>query len=130
MGFLIHSVDDGHVPAFEYLPAGAIQTEIGLALVQDGGNLIVASGANAPAYICMCEKDSKCTAGDIIPVIRVEKGIVFETTVSAAATSLKLGNKVTLSTDGKSVTATTTDGVAELVYIGGTAAGSVVRVRF
>ena len=57
--------------------------------------------------------------------------MVFETTFSAAATSVKLGNKVTLhASDGMSVTATTTDGVAEVVYMDGTASGSMCRVRF
>ena len=102
-----------------------------MALVQSAGNLAIATGTTAPTYISMCEKDSACTAGDIIPVIRVSKDMVFETTFSAAATSIKLGNKVTLhASDGMSVTATTTDGVAEVVYMDGTASGAMCRVRF
>ena len=130
MAFLIHSTEDGHVPAIEYLPCGAITPKVGLALTQSGGNLAIASGTAAPAYISMCEKESACTAGDIIPVIRVEKGTVYETTLSAAGSSLKLGDKVTLSADGMQVTATTTGGVAEIVALCGTAAGDAVRVRF
>ena len=42
----------------------------------------------------------------------------------------KLGDKVTLHTDGLQVTATTTNGVAEGVYMDGTASGSMCRVRF
>ena len=78
----------------------------------------------------MCEKDSECTAGDIIPVIRVGKDMILETTFAAAATSIKLGDKVTLHTDGLQVTAETTNGVAEVVYMDGTARGSMCRVRF
>ena len=78
----------------------------------------------------MCEKDSECTAGDIIPVIRVGKDMILETTFAAAATSIKLGDKVTLHTDGLQVTATTTNGVAEGGYMDGTASGSMCRVRF
>ena len=45
-------------------------------------------------------------------------------------TSVKLGDKVTIYTDGLQVTATTTSGVAEVVGMDGTAAGSTVLVRF
>ena len=43
---------------------------------------------------------------------------------------MKLGDKVTLHTDGLQVTATTASGVAEVVGMDGTAAGDRVRVRF
>lgn len=130
MAFKIFSTDDNRIPGIEYLPAGAITPKVGMALTQTGGNLALASGTAAPTYISMCEKDSACTAGEIIPVIRVEKDMILETTFAAAATSIKLGNKVTLHTDGLQVTATTTDGVAEVVYMDGTASGSMCRVRF
>lgn len=131
MAFKIYKTDDGRIPGIEYLPCSAITPKVGMALVQSSGNLAIATGTTAPTYISMCEKDSACTAGDIIPVIRVSKDMVFETTFSAAATSIKLGNKVTLhASDGMSVTATTTDGVAEVVYMDGTASGAMCRVRF
>lgn len=130
MAFKIHSTDNGHVPCIEYLPAGAITPKVGMALIQSGGNLAVATGANAPTYISMCERESACTAGDLIPVIRVDKGTIYETSFAAAATSIKLGAKVTLHTDGMQVTATTASGVAEVVYMDGAASGSMCRVRF
>lgn len=131
MAFKIYKTDDGRIPGIEYLPCSAITPKVGMALVQSSGNLAIATGTTAPTYISLCEKDSACTAGDIIPVIRVSKDMVFETTFSAAATSVKLGNKVTLhASDGMSVTATTTDGVAEVVYMDGTASGAMCRVRF
>lgn len=130
MSFMIHKVDSGQVPGIEYLPCGAITPKIGMALVQSGGNLAIATGTTAPTYISMCEKEKACTAGDIIPVLRVGKGMVFETDFSAAATAVKLGDKVTLATNGMEVTATTTSGVAEVVYMDGTASGSMCRVRF
>ena len=68
--------------------------------------------------------------GDIIPVMRVLPDMMFETTFQAAASSVKLGDKVTLHTDGLQVTATTASGVAEVVGMDGTAAGDRVRVRF
>ncbi|HJH86384.1 MAG: hypothetical protein ACLR5X_08665 [Oscillospiraceae bacterium] len=130
MSFKIHSIDDNRISGIEYLPCGAITPKVGMALVQSGGNLALATGTNAPTYISMCEKDSPCTAGDIIPVIRVNKDMIFETTFAAAATSVKLGSKVTLHTDGLQVTSTTASGVAEVVYMDGTAAGDMCRVRF
>ena len=131
MAFKIYKTDDGRIPGIEYLPCSAITPKVGMALVQSSGNLAIATGTTAPTYISMCEKDSACTAGDIIPVIRVSKDMVFETNFSAAATSVKLGNKVSLlASDGMSVTATTTDGVAEVVYMDGTASGAMCRVRF
>ncbi len=130
MAFLPHQTNDGRVPPFEYLPAGAITPKVGMALYMNGGNLAVASGTTKPTYICMCTKETALTAGDIIPVIRVEDGMILATTLSAAGTSLKLGNKVTLATGGEQVTATTTDGIAEIVGIVDTAVGGEVHVRF
>lgn len=131
MAFKIYKTDDGRIPGIEYLPCSAITPKVGMALVQSSGNLAIATGTTAPTYISMCEKDSACTAGDIIPVIRVQKDMVFETNFSAAAASINLGDKVTLhASDGMQVTATTTSGVAEVVYMDGTASGSMCRVRF
>ena len=128
--FKIYSVDDGRNVPIEYLPAAAITPKMGLALTQTGGQLAVASGTTAPSYICMCERAEACEAGEIIPVLRVGRDIIWETTAQAAMTSINLGDKVTLHTDGLQVTATTTSGVAEVVYKDGDTAGSMVRVRF
>lgn len=131
MSFKIHKTDDGRVPPYEYLPAGAITPKIGTALyVNTSGQLALATGTQKPTYISMLEAESALTAGTVIPVIRVASDIEFETVSSAAFTSIKVGNKVTLSATADSVTATTTDGVAEVTYIGGTSAGDTVRIRF
>lgn len=130
MGFKIYSVDDGHVPGIEYLAAGAFTPKVGMALTQTDGLLNVASGTNAPLYISMCEKENPCSVGDIIPVIRVSKDMIFETIFSASAGNVKPGHRVTLHTDGMQVTATTSGGVAEVIYIDGTESGSMCRVRF
>ena len=130
MAFMLHSAADA-IPAFEYLPCSAITPKIGMALTQTTGNLAIATGTTKPTYISMCEKDSPCTAGDLIPVIRITDDMVFETSFSASASSIKLGNKVTLhASSGMQVTATTSSGVAEVVYMDGTASGSMCRVRF
>lgn len=130
MGFMIHSVDDNRVLGLEYLPCSAITPKVGMAMVQTSGNLALASGTTAPTYISMCERDKACTAGELIPVVRVQKDIIFGVPAQAAMTSVKLGDKVTIYTDGLQVTATTASGVAEVVGMEGTAAGSTVLVRF
>lgn len=112
----------------EYLlPTANEAFEVGEACVLSGGKLTKCGATATPAYITM----GKTAAGaDKVPCIRVQKTQVFETTFSAAPTDLTAGNKVTLHTDGLQVTATTTSGVAEIVEIGGTVAGSLAKVRF
>lgn len=128
--FIPYKTDDGRVPAWEYLPASAITPKVGMALTMTSGQLAKASGTTKPTYISMVEKETACTAGDIIPVVRVDADMILETTFSAAATSVVPGAKVTVATDGLQVTGTTTDGIAEVVELDGTTAGSKVRVRF
>ena len=130
MAFKVQYTDDGRVSPIEYLPCGAITPKVGMALVQTSGNLAIAKGTDKPAYISMCERETACAAGDLIPVIRVHEDMVFETTFSAAATSVKLGDKVTLhASSGMEVTATT-GGACEVVGMDGAAVGDTVRVRF
>lgn len=128
--FIPYKTDDGRVPAWEYLPASAITPKVGMALTMTSGQLAKASGTTKPTYISMVEKETACTAGDIIPVVRVGADMILETTFSAAATSVVPGAKVTVATDGLQVTGTTTDGIAEVVELDGNTAGSKVRVRF
>ena len=129
--FLPYKVDGSCKPqSLDYLPAGAITPKVGLALYQSSGLLALASGTNKPTYICMTEGPT-LTSGDVIPVLRVTEDRVFETEFSASGTSINLGAKVTIATDGLRVTATTTSGVAEVVAKEGTGAtGDKVLVRF
>ncbi len=130
-GFIPSSIEDGHVPAFEYLPGSAITPKVGMALTLSSGLLAIATGTTKPRYICMCEKSGAITSGELLPVIRVTDDIVFRTTCSASFADRKIGDKVTLhASNGLQVTATTTSGVATVVGIEGTDAGSAVTVRF
>lgn len=131
MAFLPHKNDGSIRPqSLEYLPAAAITTKKGLALYYSSGNLALASGTNKPEYICMCDYGA-VSAGTIIPVLRINADEVFETEFSASGTSINPGQKVTLASDGLRVTATTTNGVAEVVAKEGTGAtGDTVYVRF
>ena len=128
--FMIHSTDDGRVPGIEYIPCGAIAPKVGQALYMNGGVLALATGTTKPTYVSMCERETACTAGDLIPVVRVNADMIFGTTFSASASSVKPGMKVTIATTGDQVTATTTDGIAEVIAKDGDTAGSAVLVRF
>ena len=130
MAFKLYKTDVNEVPPIEYLPAGAITPKMGMALTMSGGNLAIASGTTVPSYVSMVECESALTAGTVIPVIRVLPDMIWETAAQAALTSIKLGDKVTLHTDGMQVTATKTNGVAEVVDMDGTNVGSRVLVRF
>lgn len=133
MAFLIHSVDDGHVPAWEYRPCDDITVTVGMALAFSSGHLVKATGTTAPTHISMVNA-TVSTDGDLIPTIRVTHDIIFETTCAADNSASAVGSKVTLHTDGAQVTATTTSGVAEIVEIVSTASaspfGGIERVRF
>lgn len=130
MAFKFHQTQGNIIPGNEYLPVSAITPVIGMLLTVSGGQLAIASGTAQPSYVCLCTQDNAAVAGDIIPVTRVLPDMVFATTWSAAASSIKLGDKVTISADGLEVTATTTGGVAEVVGMDGTAIGDTVYVRF
>lgn len=133
MAFLIHSTDDGRACPWEYKPASAIQPKIGMALVESSGKLAIATGTTKPTYISMTQTGAAVTAGTIIPVIKVQPDIVFETTClfTSPTTMPNDGDKVTLhASDGMSVTGTTTSGVFTIVAHDGTASGDTVRGRF
>lgn len=122
-GFKIYKTDDGRNMPLEYLPAGGLTPKVGMALA-------LTSGTAKPQYISMAERQTACGEDERIPVVRVGGDVIFATTAAAAMTDVAPGSKVTIHTDGMQVTATTTGGVAEVVYLEDRAAGSVVHVRF
>lgn len=128
MAFLLQNMDVGQTPPIEYRQVTAEEAVVlGEALVTASTGLLTKCGATAkPEYIAVGPQDEK----DVAPVVRVQDYQVWETQLSAAGTSLKIGNKVTLETDGLRVTATTTSGVAVIVDMEGAAVGDNVRVRF
>ena len=102
------------------------EISIGQALVLTDGKL-AACGADKPQFIAMSAKKEN----DLVAVCRVESNQLYEVPVSAAPTYLKVGAKVTLEADGLQVTATTADGVAEIVNLNGAKAiGDKIVVRF
>lgn len=130
MSFKTYTLDNASVLPIEEQPCSAIQPQVGMAMVMSSGQLVKATGTTKPTYISVTQRGAAVTAGELIQVIRVNAETIFETEFAAAATSLKLGNKVTIHTDAMQVTATTTDGIAEIVAMYGTAAGDKCLVRF
>lgn len=114
---------------FEYYPAGAITNLVpGTLLYLNAGKLAVASGTTKPQFIA--QHSGTTSDGQQIAVEKIKESTIYETTCSAAFTSIKIGNKVTIGTDGLTVTATTDSGVATVVGIDGTTVGSKILVRF
>lgn len=128
MAFMLQSTDVGQTPPMEYRQATAEEDVVlGEALVTAATGLLTKCGATArPEFIAVGPQDEH----DCVPVVRVQDYQVWRTQLSAAGTSLKPGNKVTLEADGLRVTATTESGVAAIVALEGTAVGDSVRVRF
>lgn len=129
-GFLPSRLHKGHNHGWEYLESGAITPKIGAALTVTSGKLALATGTTKPTYIAMTHRDAAVASGTVIPVIRVDNDALYDTTCSVAFTGINVGDKVTIATDGMQVTATKESGVAEVVAIDGTAAGSTITVRF
>jgi len=90
------------------------------------GTATAVSGTTKPEFV-YAGKDITAKTGDKLAVIPVLPEYEFETTLSEAGTSLKVGNKVT--TTGAQATATTTSGVFQLLTAGG-ASGAKVVGRF
>jgi hypothetical protein len=103
--------------------------EMGEALVLTSGKLTKCGATTKPEYIAMAALTASATKREI-PVARVESNQIYEVPITAAPTSLVVGSKVTLHTDGLQVTATTTSGVVTVESLNGaTAAGDTIVVR-
>jgi hypothetical protein len=121
----------GETPGFQYILGTDNEAyAIGEALKLASGRLTKASGTDVPLFICQKNQAAEATAVTPIPVIPVTTDQEYETTVAALATSVVVGDRVTIHTDGLQVTATETNGVFRITYMAGTASGSVVRGIF
>lgn len=123
MSFLRSTMDVGLTPPIEYHPGTGVV--LGEALTMTAGALAKCAAAAKPDYIAVGPSKE-----GVAPVIKVQDYMIFEVPLSAAGTSLKVGNKVTIGADAQTVTATTENGVATIVAIDGTAVGDIVKVRF
>lgn len=119
MAFIPHTLHEGGHPPFEYIAAGNIVVKVGTALTFSSGKLAVASGTTVPEYFSLINKT--CSSGDVIPVQKREDGIDYEADVSSGVTlsESNIGSRVTIDSEGASVTDTTTGGVALIVALDG-----------
>ena len=128
MSFLPHQSDNGLQP-WEYYPAAGGSYTVGQMLTMNGGQLAPQTTASTvtPPYLCMASVT--VTDGQLVPVIRVTRDVIFETQLSAAAEEAAIGTKLQVSAGGLQADAAAA-GTFEVVFIDGTAAGNTVRGRF
>lgn len=124
--------DNGLAFPIQEAKKAAIGTyKVGDALVHDSttGNVKAATGTTVPDYIGA--EEVVLTSVSPIAVMKITDGQVWKTQFSADASAVKDGAKVTLDSDGRKVTATTTDGVATIdSRVGTGVAGNTAFVRF
>lgn len=113
-----------------YLLTDAEGVTLGEGLVQTSGRLTKAAATATPEFIAMKTQAAEATAVTPIPVIRIMEGDIFSTQSMATVASTLVGAKVTLHTDGLLVTATTTNGVFEIVSTDGATTTSNVTGMF
>ena len=130
MAFLLKTSDIPATPPLVVQKATASEAyEVGEVLTLSSGRVTKCGATNTPVYICAA-KLAACSADDPVHCYRMHKTQSYDTILQAAGTSLNIGDKVTIHTDGLQVTATTASGVAEIVSMDGTAVGDHVAVRF
>lgn len=127
--FSPHKTDTGAVLPWEYMPAAAGTYQAGQLLNAKNGSLTPVSAASptTPGYLCMA--NITVTAGQLVPVTRIQHTAIYETQLSAEAADAAEGTKLQVSAGGLQVDATAA-GSFEVTYIEDTAAGSMVRGRF
>ena len=103
----------------------------GEALVLNGGKLAKCGPTAVPTHICGEDYTAPESDNRAIIAEPVLADMIFEVPFSAAPTSVNVGDKVTLHTDGLQVTATTASGVATVFDKNGAAAiGDKCLVQF
>lgn len=116
-----------NVPEPEMHVAGIDIASTGMALTLAAGKLALCSPTSVPTHISMgiAKNGEKCA---VCPVNGDQR---YEVEVTAAPTSLKEGDKVTIASDGLGVTATTSSGVATIVSLdGASASGDKITIKF
>lgn len=127
MAFVPYSYDEGQPRPFEYYKLSAKgDIEVGTAMALTDGKL---AASDAPTYICM-RAEKNAAADTVVPVIRIDAGVVFEAPLAAAAAALKAGARASVSADGMSIAGAADGGVLEIVDMDGAAEGDLCRVRF
>lgn len=127
MSFAPIKGDTGAVPPWEYLPAKAGTYQCGAMVGTSGGLAAALSGASSatPPYLCMAET-TIAADGEPLPVTRVSRDLIYETTLSAGG-NVQVGGKLGVAAGGLEAGGS---GTFEVVWVDGTAQGDPVRGRF
>lgn len=114
------------------LPTTASEVyKCGEALVISNGAVTKCGATVKPTHIAGCDYAAPATGQQPIPCVIIQSSYELITTVNADPSALKIGDKVTLHTDGLQVTATTASGVAEIVNkLSAKASGDQLVVKF
>ena len=124
--FKIQRKGSAATEAVEYILGTTSEAiSIGEVLKLSSGKLTKASGTDVPEFVALGSGN-----GTIIPVKRLYEDEVYQTTLSASGSSLNIGDKVTIASDGLRVTATTTSGVFTITEILSSAEGGKVNGMF
>lgn len=117
--------NSGVAPTIKQIAANAAVTySVGDALVITSGKAALAGATAKPEYIA-----AQGGLGlDTLSAYQINSDQEYET-VLAETGAVVVGTKVTLSSSN-SITTTTTNGVAEVISVAGTAAGSAAVVKF
>ena len=115
MSFKLKCSLSNTTPSIEYFEGKTSETFLyGEALALSEGKLTKCGSTVSPEFICLGDVICK-EENTFVPVMRVMDFYLFTAPVSEDASELKAGDKVTISSDGLGVTATTASGVAEIV---------------
>lgn len=129
MAFKLYTTDDGRVPPVEYIPAEAGTYKIGECVAIDTASSHQLDTSLTPTHICVADM-TVTVPGTPLPVIRIQEDMVFESSKDSSNV-MYIGTKYDVAAGGLLVD---DDGSVnqnfECTYVGGTAAGSVVRGRF
>lgn len=128
--FKLFKKNNATIPVVKEIPAAAGTYNVGDALAMNASGYVAqVAGTTKPEFVCATK--ATVTSGNVIAVNPVYEDMEFLTTFSADGTALKAGAKVTIGTSYADVTATTTNGVAEIVdKLGTGATGTEVIVKF
>lgn len=124
--FKIQRKGSAATEAVEYI-MGTANEEIthGELLKLASGKLTKSGATDVPEFVSLGAGN-----GEIIPVKRIYEDEVYQTVLSAAGTSLNVGDKVTVASDGLRATATTTSGVFAITEIIDSAEGGKINGMF
>lgn len=124
--FKIQRKGSAATEAVEYIMGTAAEAIThGELLKLSSGKLTKASGTDAAEFVSL-----GAGTGKIIPVKRLYEDEVYQTTLSAAGTSLNIGDSVAIASDGLRATATTTGGVFTITEILDSAQGGKINGMF